>query len=34
MVFANRTNEHGESSANPPAASLYGEHSIIATAAP
>jgi hypothetical protein len=29
--FANRTNKHGGSSANPPAASLNGEHNIIAT---
>jgi hypothetical protein len=34
MVIADRTNKHGESSANPPAASLYGEHGIIAMDAP
>jgi hypothetical protein len=28
LVFANRTNKHGGSSANPPAASLNGEQSI------
>jgi len=34
MVLADRTNKHGGSSANPPAASLYGEHAIIATNVP
>ncbi len=31
LVLADRTNKHGGSSANPPAASLYGEHTITAT---
>jgi hypothetical protein len=30
MVAADKTNEHGGSSANPPAASLYGERNMIA----
>jgi hypothetical protein len=30
MVAADKTNEHGRSSANPPAASLYGERNMIA----
>jgi hypothetical protein len=29
MVAADKTNEHGGSSANPPAASLYGERNMI-----
>jgi hypothetical protein len=29
MVAAVRTSKHGGSSANPPAASLYGEHNTI-----
>ena len=34
MVLADRTNKHGGSSTNPPAASLNGERSIIATNPP
>jgi hypothetical protein len=34
MILANTTNEHGESSTVPPAASLYSEHGTIATNAP
>jgi hypothetical protein len=30
MVAADKTNEHGGSSASPPAASLYGERDMIA----
>ena len=30
MVAADKTNEHGGSSANPPAVSLYGERNMIA----
>ena len=30
MVAADKTNEHGGSSANPPAASLFGERNMIA----